>query len=106
MKKMNNKGFAVSTLLYSLSIMGFLIVSVMVSIMSLNRINTKSLVKQIEDELNRYSLTETTFRADETNTVTGQEFIVPRGEAGYYKIELWGAQGGDKGTKKGGRINN
>ena len=103
MKKMNNKGFAVSTLLYSLSIMGFLIVSVMVSIMSLNRINTKSLVKQIEDELNRYSLTETTFRADETNTVTGQEFIVPRGEAGYYKIELWGAQGGDKGSKKGGR---
>jgi len=103
MKKMNNKGFAVSTLLYSLSIMGFLIVSVMVSIMSLNRINTKSLVKQVEDELNRYSLTETTFRADESNEVTGQEFIVPQGESGYYKIELWGAQGGKKGSYAGGR---
>lgn len=70
--------------------------------MSLNRINTKSLVKQVEDELNRYSLTETTFKADQNNVVTAQEFVVPYGEAGYYKIELWGAQGGEIDGKVGG----
>ena len=100
----NNKGFAVSTLLYSLSIMGFLIITVLMSLMSVNRINTSSLVEQIELELNRYSLTETTFRPSETGMTAAQEFTVPTGESGYYKIELWGAAGGKSGASaEGGR---
>ena len=87
MKKMNNKGFAISTLLYGLMLIAFLIVSVIMSVMSTNRKNTSTLVKKIEEELNRYSQTATEF----TSTDGAQEFIVPYGKAGWYKIELWGA---------------
>ena len=87
MKKMNNKGFAVSSLLYGLMLVAFLIVSILMSIMSTNRKNTSTLVKKIEEELNRYSQT-----ATELSSTDGtQEFIVPYGKAGWYKIELWGA---------------
>lgn len=102
MKLKNNKGFAVSTLLYGLSIMGFLIVILLMSMMSSNRINTTNFVKQIEDDLNRYSLTEATIRA--TDEVSGtQEYYVPYGQAGWYKIELWGASGAAKNGHLGGR---
>lgn len=87
MKKLNNKGFAISTLLYGLMLIAFLIVSVLMSIMSTNRKNTSTLIKKIEEELNRYSQTATEF----TSTDGAQEFIVPYGKAGWYKIELWGA---------------
>ena len=87
MKKLNNKGFAISTLLYGLMLIAFLIVSVLMSIMSTNRKNTSTLIKKIEEELNRYSQTSTEF----TSTDGAQEFIVPYGKAGWYKIELWGA---------------
>ena len=79
----NNKGFAVTTMLYGLSIMGFLIVVLLMSIMSNNRVNTNDLVKQIEDDLNKFSGSEVTFNSD-------NQFTVPIGAAGYYKIELWG----------------
>lgn len=90
MKKMNNKGFAVSTVLYSLLIMVTLVVTLLISHMSNNRINSSTLVKKIEDELNRFSNTATEFSQ---NAEEGQEFIVPYGKAGWYKIELWGAAG-------------
>lgn len=86
MKKLNNKGFAVSSLLYGLMLVAFLIVSILMSIMSTNRKNTSTLIKKIEEELNRYSQTTTTF----SSTEGAQEFIVPYGKAGWYKIELWG----------------
>lgn len=100
MKKLNNRGFAISTILYSILIMVFLIVILMMSIMSSNRTNTKNLVNTIEEELNRYSLTSTEFSPTETNG-EAQEYIVPYGKAGWYKIELWGAAGADS-TVKGG----
>ncbi len=102
MKKLNNKGFAISTMLYGLSIMGVLIVLLLMSIMSSNRINTANFVNQIEDDLNRFSLTETTIRSS-AETTGAQEYIVPYGQAGWYKIELWGASGGDKNGHIGGK---
>lgn len=89
MKKMNNKGFAASTLLYGLMLVGFLVVSLLMSIMATNRKNTSMLVKKIEEELNRYSETATVI----TSTDGAQEYIVPYGKSGWYKIELWGAAG-------------
>ena len=80
----NNKGFAITTMLYGLSIMGFLIVVLLMSIMSNNRSNTKEVVSNIEENLNRYSTTSTTL---ENN---GDSFIVRPGESGVYKLELWG----------------
>lgn len=101
MKKLNNRGFAISTVLYSLLIMVFLIVALMMGIMASNRHNSKSLVTTIEDELNRYSLTTTEFLSSDNSTAKAQEYIVPYGKAGWYKIELWGASGADS-TARGG----
>ena len=51
----NNKGFAITTMLYGLSIMGILTVAVLMGIMANTRVNTKGLIKEIEDNLNRHS---------------------------------------------------
>lgn len=88
MKKMNNKGFAITTLLYGLMSVGFLVMTLLMGVMSQNRQNTSTLVKKIEEELNRYGETETTF----AYIGAAQEYIVPYGQAGWYKIELWGAK--------------
>lgn len=98
MKKLNNKGFALSTVLYGLLIMGILIITLLMSVMSNNRKNTSTLVQRIEEELNRYTQTQAEFSASDES----QEYIVPYGKAGWYKVELWGASGGSVGSKKGG----
>lgn len=92
MKKLNNKGFAISTVIYSLLLMAILIITLLMSIMSNNRTNNSGLVKTIEEELNRYSETATDFTTP-ADTTKGQEYIVPQGQSGWYKIELWGASG-------------
>lgn len=86
---MNNKGFAVSTILYGLSIMGFLIVLVLIGLMASNRSNTKDFVMQVEDELNRFSSKQTEI-AFNGNTNYPQEYFTMDGTNAYwYKIELW-----------------
>lgn len=106
-KKLNNKGFAISSVLYSLLIMVFLIVILMMSIMASNRKSEHNLVDDIEAELNRYSISNTKITFNDTATVaTPQEYRVPTGQSGWYKIELWGAAGGSttnsSGEKKAG----
>jgi len=97
MKRMNNKGFAISTVIYGLSIMSILIVSILMGTMSSTRSNSRKLSKTIEEELNRYSKTDTSFKASTASTPEAQEYIVPTGQSGWYRIELWGAQGGNNG---------
>lgn len=101
MKKLNNKGFAISSLLYGLLLVAFLVVTVLMSIMASNRKNTSSLIEKIDDELSRHSNTVTEF----SSQPEAQEFIVPYGKAGWYKIELWGAAGagsiGDTNANRG-----
>lgn len=99
--KLNNKGFAISTVLYSLLIMVFLIVVLMMSIMASNRKSTNNLVEAIEDELNRYNQTSTII--DYNDSVDYQTYVVPSGQSGWYKIELYGAQGGSSGSNIGGK---
>jgi len=84
---MNKNGFAVSTLLYGISLMGVMIVILMMSIMATNRKNTSTMVKDIEEELNRLSLTNTTINT----TGKDKAFVVPEKGQGWYKIQLWGA---------------
>lgn len=95
MKKLSNKGFAISTVIYGLSIMGVLIISILMGILSTTRKNTKELANSIEEELNRFSKTNYTFRYK--NDEPAQEYVVPEGQSGYYKIELFGASGGNGG---------
>ncbi len=97
MKKLNNHGFAATTVLYSISIMAFMIVSILMSIMSVNRKNSHELVDTIESELNRFGMTKTSINASSDDA---QEYIVPI--SGWYKIELWGASGGQTSTAAGG----
>lgn len=95
MFKLNNKGFAFSTILYGLMLMAVMVVVVIMSLMQTNRLTNKRFVENIENELNRFSLTESTFNGNILNE--GQEYIVPMGQSGWYKIELWGAQGQNSG---------
>lgn len=101
--KLNNKGFAISTVLYSLLIMVFLIVTLMMGIMASNRKSNRNLVGTIEDELNRYSESATTIAFNDAAPNEYQTYTVPFGQSGWYKIELWGASGGSTDTKSGGK---
>ena len=53
MKKMNNKGFAISTMLYGLLIIIVLIVGMILSTMAFNRKNSKEYTSSIVDELEK-----------------------------------------------------
>lgn len=89
MNKLNNKGFAISTLLYGIMIMIFLIVFALMSILGTTRKNTKNLVSQIEEELNMYSNTNVTMMYDSSIT-EARTYIAP--SSGWYRIELWGSK--------------
>ena len=92
MKRLNNKGFAITTVVYGLAIMGILLVAIIMSTIATNRTNTRTLVKSIEEELNRFNKSSTSFKPIGNDT---QEFTVPENGDGWYRIELWGAQGGN-----------
>ena len=98
-KKLNNKGFAISTVLYSLLIMVFLIVILIMSIMASNRKSTHDLVETVEDDLNRYSVSNTKFEFSDVSDGNPKEYQVPN--SGWYRIELWGASGGSKTSETG-----
>lgn len=51
MKKMNNKGFAISTMLYGLLILIVLIIAMILSTMAFNRKNSREFSEQVVDEL-------------------------------------------------------
>ena len=90
MKRLNNKGFAITTIVYGLAIMSTMILTLVMSSLATTRRDNNNLSKEIELELNRFSKTSVIYEAADI----GQEYIVPEGEAGWYRIELWGAQGG------------
>ncbi len=95
-RKLNSKGFAITTVVYGLSIMGIMLIAIIMGVISANREHNRTLAKSISEELSRYSKTETSFSSQVSG---GQEYIVPEGQSGWYRIELWGAQGGGE---KGG----
>lgn len=80
MIRLNNKGFAISTLLYSMIILVMMIVMIMLSIMATTRKTTKELSETIEQELTGHAKTEAEFNADQT-------YKIPK--TGWYKIEIW-----------------
>ena len=90
MKRLNNKGFAITTIVYGLAIMSTMILTLVMSLLATTRRDNNNLATEVEAELNRFSKTAVTYDASND---AGQEFIVPEGQAGWYRIELWGAQG-------------
>ncbi len=90
MKIKNNKGFAITALLYGLSIMALMTVVLMMSIMQNSRKNNTTTVKAVEQELNNYGSTTTNY-SGATSTPIGK--TIPSGQTGYYKMELCGSNG-------------
>lgn len=98
MKKLNNKGFAITTIVYGLSILGIMLIAMLMSIMSVTRSNTKEMSQTIKDDLNNFSRSQVVFYSKEEP----QEYKIPDDESGWYKIELWGAQGNIGDNYEGG----
>ena len=80
--KLKKNGFAITALLYGLSIMALMTVVLMMSIMQNSRKNNTTTVKSVEQELNNYGATTTTYTSGSPSTT------IPSGQSGYYKIEL------------------
>ena len=96
---LNNKGFAISTVLYRLLLMGTLILFLLIGNLSFERTSTNEFVANIKDELieleNRNKV-ETTF----SYTGNGQTYVAPI--TGTYTLEVWGASGGSVNGYTGG----
>ena len=102
MKRIGNKGFTVSTLLYGLLLIALLLVLLIMNNMSNNRQNTRQLVKKIDGDLNRFSNSNSEIRPATDDSM--QEFLVPPGREGWYKVELWAPKKGSNGDYVSGII--
>ena len=92
----NKNGFAITTLIYGLSIMGILVVAILMGTMSTNRANNRALAKAIEQELNRGSKVDMFYdgaKIPDADDFIEEEFVIPPGQGGWYRIELWGSSG-------------
>ncbi len=91
--KLNQKGFAITIMLYSVLTLITMIVILILTTMSGVRKSNATLTDNIKDDLNNAY-----YSKNETFEYTGepQEFDVIK--SGYYKIELWGASGAYSGT--------
>ncbi len=81
---MNRKGFAVTAVIYGLSILGVLIVTILMGTLSSSRNNVSEEAKQIEKELIAFNKSNVVYS-------TGESFFtVPEGESGWYRVEAYG----------------
>ena len=93
--KLNNKGFAISIIIYSVGSLAVLTLILILAIDSGIRKNNTAIVDAIKDELNAASKSRWTF----TYSATPEAFTVP--ETGTYQLEVWGASGGSLGGTAG-----
>ena len=93
--KLNNKGFAISIIIYSVGSLAVLTLILILAIDSGIRKNNTAIVDAIKDELNSASKSRWTF----TYSGTPEAFTVP--STGKYKLEVWGASGGTLGGTAG-----
>ena len=75
---MNNKGFAITALLYGLSIIILMTVVLMMSVMQNSRKNTHTLVKGVEEGLDNLGATSS----------DGGKINIPGDQGGYYRVEM------------------
>ena len=84
--KVNNKGFAITTLIYGLAILVLLLIVIIMATLSSMRSNIKEMATQVENEL----LSLSTSSAEYTSEDVGYNvFTTPVSGNGYYRIEVW-----------------
>ena len=81
---MNNKGFAVTAVIYGLSILGVLIISILMGTLSASRANIQLEANKIEKDLIAFNRTSVVYNEGENL------FTVPQGESGWYRVEAFG----------------
>lgn len=86
---MNNKGFAVTAVIYGLSILGVLIISILMGTLSASRANVQLEANKIEQDLIAFNRTSVVYNRGENL------FTVPKGETGWYRVEAFGASFAD-----------
>ena len=80
---MNRKGFAITTIIYGLSVLGVMVIFILMGILSSTRSNVSLEATRVEEELINYS------KSNIIYTSNGH-FTVPKGETGWYRIEVFG----------------
>ena len=81
----NNKGFAITTLVYGLSILGMLLIVIIMGTLSNTRRNIKEQADSVERDLLNYKNTSVIFNKKGTYT-----YEIPENQGGYYRIEVYG----------------
>ena len=93
--KLNNKGFAISIIIYSVGSLAVLTLILILAIDSGIRKNNTTIVDAIKDELNAASQRRWTF------TYSGAPVAFTAPETGTYQLQVWGAAGGSLGGTAG-----
>ncbi len=84
---MNNKGFAITAVIYGLAILGVMIIAILMGTLSSTRNNVAEEAEAVENFLINFNQTEITYRK------TGI-YTIPPGETGWYRFEAFGKNSG------------
>lgn len=84
--KVNNKGFAITTLIYGLAILVLLLIVIIMATLSSMRSNIKEMATQVENELLSLSTSSVEYTSED---VGYNVFTTPVSGNGYYRIEVW-----------------
>ena len=84
---MNRKGFAITTIIYGLSVLGVMVVFILMGILSSTRSNVSSEANRVEEELINFSKSNVVY----TYSSISQTHTIPKGETGWFRIEVFGA---------------
>lgn len=82
---MNRKGFAITTVIYGLTVLGLMIIVILMGLLSSTRNNVSSESKRVEEDLIAYNLASKNY----TCNIPNQTHTVPKGESGWYRIEAY-----------------
>lgn len=98
MKKINNKGFAVTGILYTLLVLFLVLMISLISVFS----NRKNVLDKLKEGIVKDSYLNSIYSYEYNDNIPYYVFNTP--VDGTYKIELWGAQGGALGGYVSGEI--
>ena len=100
---MNQKGFAITSVIYGLAILGVMVVAILMGTLSSTRNNVSEEAKMVEDFLISFNQTQVTYRGSASGAKT-YTYYVPNGESGWYRIEAFGPRNAAGGNARGAYV--